>query len=530
MQIKPKSPDLFFVLLLLFVCFAMYIPLGASFSPVNDAWVSLSVDYSSHGASLFSLEWLIEKQRYFRMIPFVVNSYFDVEGFYVLKLILFFITLFTMVGVYKVFSLFCKWYIAFALSAIFIVFPFDHTLFWLGAFGVNISLCFFVWSTYFLLLYFVASSRALYLFLGCFFFFVSNLTYPGPVLILPALFLLFAFFFFRSFVRNFRVFSLIALSYLFSLLPFFLGLIYSTGRNSNVASYDLSLALEGFSSAIKKTYFDSFLVVSDMNSIFPILFSLMLFASFFVFRSISFQGENSLSRNYGFALALVVAVFVAGYLPYSLSDIRFNSGRVLLFSRFSFVILLAVFFTYIDSKIKFGELCVSLIFALIFSAFFSSKIDLANRYSDTSAEVRFFVSEVSKLVPGYSGDGKFFIYVDKGKVKPPSMLINRPAPVLRYLYSDPNLLAISGNRYNLRRGVVKYNSEQNVLQRNKLALSPKHVVALKYIPGVKVELLDSISIISEDGKSENSVYFPNNSNLIVDQPPTIRQSWFIENL
>lgn len=138
--------------------------LGINYTPVHDGWVSVSTYDGADSAKkmyniFINVFLLVDNNRWFRNIPYALVS--QMPG----RTILYAIYVMTGLGLYLVISKYLngKMLLSVLASLFIIIYPYDGTLFWLGALGVNLGFLLCIYSLLFFILS-VEKRSAIYLF------------------------------------------------------------------------------------------------------------------------------------------------------------------------------------------------------------------------------------------------------------------------------------------------------------------------------------------------------------------------------
>lgn len=178
------------IIVLVFIIFMwgiLVIPLQPLYyTPADaDSWTYVHIRTGqSDGSYQFFYKTLFgNHSRVFKNLPYLIGDYFDFDGFMTIKLILFALGLMTSYGIFKLFSLWFNPAISLTSSIIFTLFHSNGAPFWLGAFGVNMSVCFIVWAGFFILGNLERKLSNFYFFIGLIFLFIANRSYTGHILL-----------------------------------------------------------------------------------------------------------------------------------------------------------------------------------------------------------------------------------------------------------------------------------------------------------------------------------------------------------
>ena len=503
-------------LLILFSIALLFEPLNIRYyTPTSDGWV-FSVQYEniiSHSSFIDILNRLfsIQDSRSFRLLPFLIQKYSGIEGFLLLNTILFILYVATICGIYKIFSIYTSNYLSIFLALVFGLFPFDGTLFFSGAFGVNISLFAVVWSFYLIISYSNYSGSIFKFISGLILIFVANKSYPGHIplyfLCISLHFIVKIYIYKETWHRQLKLYATLFIIYFISLLPFIYEIMQGSGRSSVVADVDIFSALFGLVYALKTSLVDATVSALDWdaeNSLACALFFTLSTTSFLLLKC-ELQIPNVRRIVYVFLLSGLI--FAAGYFPYSVTELRYNNARELLFARFGVCVFIAAIILLAYSRYRhyLNSFSCALLFSVVLTLFLNQKITVAEFYAENSREQRFFLSEVAKLVPDGSDTNQFLIFVDaeKAVVRTPSMIINRPEWMLRYLFEENDIQAVAVNYIQFRKGLVEYYIDSNQLARGRNRVSLAEAVPLNYTPGVGVTIANDLSLVDASLQTRN---------------------------
>ena len=119
---------------------------GLDMYPLDDGWVPFSAD--SLDFDWPSFIWGAGREA--RLLPYLFARAVESDGFVTINLILIALDTAILVGLFAIFHRLLRGRAtpAFIAACVATLFPGDPTMFWLGAFGVNISFALLVWATY----------------------------------------------------------------------------------------------------------------------------------------------------------------------------------------------------------------------------------------------------------------------------------------------------------------------------------------------------------------------------------------------
>jgi|CXWL01.1.fsa_nt_gi hypothetical protein len=461
---KIKAP----IILILFVITLGYLwsILGLNYTPVSDGWVNVSV-YDRPDAInkmkniIYGLFSVTENKRWVRNVPFALASRLPGEGFITISSMLFVINVVSGFGLFLVINRLIpgKDFLA-ALSSLFIVFyPYDGTLFWHGAFGVNLGFALCIYSIFFFICA-IEKKSTIHFMLCLLTLFLSGKTYPGY---LPLQLLIF----FISLLRNRSNYvtwwpKAIAflVVYLIGFFSFAGNIISGTGRETRVLNLDISKVISGFFYATKHIYFlfaNEFFSIDHFNLFGFVSIALAAMSAFYYFEK-SNSRQNELypknSQNTGYAritlylLFLGPLILIAGYAPYTISDIRFGTDRQILFARTGVVVFYVSLFLFLVETLVKDKIIASwvrvILPSFIFSLSVQAKGDIAHGFSDVSETERIFLGDMAESVPCSDQQKTMVIYLIDENEKNNVLfwtrnLVARPKFPIGYLYKNYHL-------------------------------------------------------------------------------------------
>ena len=279
------------IIVLVFIIFMwgiLVIPLQPLYyTPADvDSWTYVHIRTGqSDGSYQFFYKTLFgNHSRVFKNLPYLIGDYFDFDGFMTIKLILFALGLMTSYGIFKLFSLWFNPAISLTSSIIFTLFHSNGAPFWLGAFGVNMSVCFIVWAGFFILGNLERKLSNFYFFIGLIFLFIANRSYTGHIL-LPVSALS------AYFLCNPRLMipkmmwvkiALILLTCVFSLWQVVYELFYTNQRIAQIADFDIYGLIPGFLHALHASTVEALYSVFFSPLNWPFLSAIFSVTLFFV--------------------------------------------------------------------------------------------------------------------------------------------------------------------------------------------------------------------------------------------------------
>jgi hypothetical protein len=261
--------------------------LGNNYTPVNDGWVSVSKFYQISAPDSCVFPQKIGA-RYVRTIPFILASKLDDVGFTTLNTFLILVNVLTGLGIFLVLNKIFpdKTLLSSVSSVLIMYFPYDGTMFWIGAFGVNLGYLLSIYALYFFICSVEDSSRAKF-WVALFLMVASIRTYPGYLPVQALVLSLYLFFDKKiSWRRWWTQAGLFFLIWTIGLVQFAENAISGRGREGNVADFALNGVLNGFSHAIRHLFVDAWITLLDLNFAFWGRGLVIILAAFVAFYSI----------------------------------------------------------------------------------------------------------------------------------------------------------------------------------------------------------------------------------------------------
>ena len=137
----------------------------------------------------------------------------------------------------------------------------------------------------------------------------------------------------------------------------------------------------------------------------------------------------------------------------------------------------------------------------------NQKLIIADQMGKKSVEQRQFLGDIAELLPDVDSGSRFFIDATKLPrtakgtiVRPDSTIVRKATILLRYLYRDKKISAISNTTYRSEKGWVYYNPEnKTIYEKKKNRFPTRDLIILKYIPGAGVELAKSAVVRTKNG-------------------------------
>lgn len=425
---------------------SFWIRTGLNMYPLDDGWVS-----SSFGNPKFDIaHFLLTNSRELRNLPFILANAIDPNNFRAINAILIGINVLTFLGLFRI----CRYLLpgrivaAFMAASLAMMFPNDHTMFWLGAFGVNLSYLLLVWST-------VAAFAAIegkrpWLHLASLvLLFCGIKTYPGYIF-LP-LVLVSGFLFMhggaRAYLRGFARHILPQwLIFVVALVPTVRGMMRGSGREGHVASMDIGQVFAGYREMFAN------LLWRWYGELWPIARWMVPYAIFFVVLFavavlLLHRFDKRIAPRYSNRIALIAicaALVLLCYVPYSVSDIRFDHARALIASRFGLVVMLVAIVDW--WQLRYGRpftaagLCAGGVALL--TLFCLNRLSFFDARHERSIYQRILLADLADAVPCPAPDTPILLVIRQGEFsdgKGGKMLINRPQYLLRTVYANDEI-------------------------------------------------------------------------------------------
>jgi hypothetical protein len=515
-------------LLIVLMVLVLFYPLGLYYIPIHDGWVGVNEEEIA-SFSFFRRGGT----RFFRSIPYWVHKIFFIEGFWIIKSFLIAIYLGVGIGFFNVLKYWFPAWVALLCTIIFVAFPFDSSIYTLGFFGVNISLLTSVWGLFFLhRFYFDRQSLDLVIFLIL--LFTCTFTYPGPILIIPSLLFLYFIINLNDLKKNYRIYIILVFFYLVMGLMLLLLHLNFGSRAVKVMDLDLIAVLNGYGNMLKTFFWEvpQNVLMIDSNhlllaSAFGVISGLVVVH---LYKSsndkINFSsGENNYKRIKIYLLIAAAVLMLSGYFPYSISEVRYDNQRALLFSRYGFALFIAIILVWLEirmreSKLRYMKQVMALLIFLGLTGLFTEKFKVADRMSNYSKEHAYFMSGISSIISETDiNDHPIFIYIDDSDILQSyhPMVLNRPEYILAYLYNIKlrNIKIVSVNNYRIKKGFVTFDQKSDSVVTNRKknnTFLTKKIIGIRYVPGKTVEFLSSIKIKVSTKKNADSV------NLVFNNP------------
>lgn len=425
---------------------------GLDMYPLDDGWVGFS---KRQGFDW--MDFLAGSSRELRILPYAIAKKVEADGFVTINLILIAINALTLLGLFRICRLLFRGRLvaAWFAACLAMLFPNDHTMFWLGAFGVNISYLTLVWSAA-ISMDAIGANKPWHQAAAMALLFCGIRTYPGYVflpLVLVSTFLAMhggwnAYR--RGFVRHVLPQWAVVL---LALAPTLFSASRGVGREGRVASLDPAMILDGYKAMAAN------LGWRWMDDLWPVAhwawpYALFYLALFMVTLLVLHHGTRGVTGSPGaaprpaYAMIMVggVTLIALGYLPYAVSTVRFDAGRALIGSRFGLALLLvaaADWFCNRPGTVVPGRILATL-GALLLTLFCLNRLAIFDRRFEQSIYQRAFLADLVAALP--CPDTHTFIVIDQGEFSgrtTGTMLVNRPQFPIRVVYANRRLKTVT---------------------------------------------------------------------------------------
>lgn len=495
-------------LLFLAMSAAFWLRPGLGMYPVGDGWQIYGAydgDFSLHNL-LFGFH------RDLRMLPYLIARAWEPGGFRLLNLQLILIDAGILLGFFCVSLrlLGGSGIAAFLVACLAMLFPRDHTMFWLGAFGVNLSLLLMLWSCH-------AAFRAIdgrgigWLLLSLALLYPGARTYPGFVF-LPLLLVSYVLLRdtgARGYLRAFPKLILpqwLVLALAFA--PTLAAAAYGGGYEARRADLDLVLVVRGYAAMFKNVGWRWLEAMAPPEHwIWPqfALIALLSGAAIWWLRrrpaAPLAQGPRPDVKSIALFSCLCLGLMLVSFLPYSVTDLRFEFNRELIGSRYAFLLWLAGISTWGTGRLRSeharrmattGLACAG--FALL-GLFCISKFALFERRREQAVLQQVFLSDLARLLPCPNPATPIVLLPRNGAFTKPagnSMLLNRPQFPVQAMYGLRHMKVISVTPQQLRNGAVHFAKTGEPMIRKMILRKPP--LLLGYSQQAGMELLPSIAL------------------------------------
>ncbi|MGA7305210.1 MAG: hypothetical protein WBW88_10065, partial [Rhodothermales bacterium] len=463
---KPKElseylPALYVALLVI----GLWVPYGLAVFPINDGWVALTGDPHFHGLKFFT-----SARREFRAIPLMLAHLSNGHTLELMNLELMTLDIFIFLGLYKLLTeIFPDQKTeAVAAASLGLLFANDPTMLWLGAFGVNVSWGLMLWASVCVIRSHDRGRRD-YLWLGLILLYTGARTYPGYIAF-PVLMVLYFFYTRRlrattKLLSTARYLGAIVLTLVIAIIPTMLAAIHGQARVGHVASFNQASALSSF--ADQAIYLAYGWIEGISDRVGGDLWSwgsystLVAATLFLVWKSDmreSVVAEEPCDTGWSATLGMIllaIGLFVFGFLPYALSDVRTGHGRQLIVARFGLVLL----FIYAPPMVapkrlrRISRMVIATLAAVAIVMFVQNKAWMFHERVRGSQRQELMMAEMLRELPCISSGQSIVIeFTSDELVHTPggSMLLNRPRYLFRYFYGRGDYQVVGVNNVLLR--------------------------------------------------------------------------------
>jgi hypothetical protein len=496
---------------------------GLNLYPINDGW---AVYHHSKYYADFSFERLVlQSNRNLRLLHYVIAHEWGPSGFHLLNLQLILIDAGILLGLFVLTrNLFGGHGVAaFLVACLAMFFPNDPTMFWLGAFGVNLSCLLMLWASNIAiagiprksLLASLASALLIY---------AGARTYPGFVMLPP---LVVGSYLLRE--RGIagalkdapRVVIPQAVALLAAVAPLLGAILDGRGYESNRADLEPLLVARGYWSMLGHVtwrWMDDVWAFSPW--MWPYLGAILLLVCAVAWWLWKRDAEAAKTRaamagagldNLPLFVVACAVLMVACYLPYSLTDIRFANDRGLIGSRYAFLLLLgglAVRWTSGIGPHRGARIAKSsLAFAgiALLALFCINKLDLFEKRRRIALMQEVFLSDFAKLLPCPDA-AQGIVLLPKGNslnpVRGNAMMMVRPVYPLQVVYDVKRMRVLAFREPQLGRAITTNRQSGSLMlrkTRQTIDLS-KPVLLVRYDLEQGARLAPQVDVVVSGGK------------------------------
>ncbi|HEX4300239.1 MAG TPA: hypothetical protein VH327_05150, partial [Gammaproteobacteria bacterium] len=335
--------------LFLLVALAIWLPQGFNIGPVNDGWINLSSGFLRG-----------DPTRVFGNLPIRLGRLISPRNFVGIQLVILTMVLLHATLFYEIVKRLLpgRCLIALAAGLIGLFHNADRSYFWVGAMGLQFSLATALGSALCAILY-LDQGRRRYLFATLALQLVSVCTYPAFVpLILGVPFGAWLLRRFSGARPSVSLLPKIGLVLVAAGCMYAYMLHLGAGHNAKVADVRLAAALSGYTWALKSLFRSVSIALEDLQ---PGYYLMALLAAVLAFPAVAAAAGSDQSRPpgplYGWRYLGVVLIgllllALASYLPYSISNIRYQNSRTLLAcGMFAYTALLIVLLAWVQPRV-----------------------------------------------------------------------------------------------------------------------------------------------------------------------------------
>jgi hypothetical protein len=336
-------------------------------------------------------------------------------------------------------------------------------MFWLGAFGVNLSYLLLVWGTV-VALAAIDRQRPWLHALGLVLLFCGIRTYPGYIFM--PLIVVSGFLYMRhgaaGYLRGFTRHILPQwLTFAVALAPTVQGMVQGRGREGRVAHFDVQDVVAGYREMFANLlwrWMDDLWPQASWLVPYAFFFALLFTVSIVLLRRTQRPGDQPPLRAFSplVLAAICLSIVLLCYLPFAVSDIRFDHGRALIACRFGWVVLVVAL---VDRwQMQFGRpamaraLCA--VGVALLTLFALNRLSLFDARHERSIYQRVLLADLAVALPCPPTNAPivFIVRQDEFSTKRGGkMLVNRPQFLLRALYANDHIKAYSVSNWLLSR-------------------------------------------------------------------------------
>lgn len=501
-----RRPALIALAFAAMVVSAFWLHTGLDMYPLDDGWAIFASPQTGH----FSwIDFLLSNRRQLRKLPYLAAMALERDGFVTINVILAGIDILTWLGLFVVlYHVFRKKRIeAFVASALIMLFPNDPTMFWLGAFGVNMSYLLVIWSIA-LACMAIDRNKPLLQLPALLLFFLGVKTYAGFVVLPP---IILAYLLLRERppcpIRTLlRLLIPLAVIVAIAAAPVFLAEPIQRGRDSRVASLDPALILKGFGRMLENLAYGwsgEFFLPSAWMLPYAVCFGLLVATAMWLLAKrrgrivTSRPGTEAVDvRAAMLFVGMCVAVIVIGYLPFSLSSIRFNPDRALMGARIGYACLLVAAASYAARRLSSRNAMwlVAAAGGALVVLFAVNKLSVFDERYRRSLYQRVFMADLAVAVPCASSRWPLVIHTKPNEFtaqKGGQFLNLRPHFAFRVIYAKNRLQVFTLNPWMLARFAKRV--DQDHIRVGRRVVGPGAVIfeysfkdGLRYLPNLTV--------------------------------------------
>lgn len=514
--------------------------LGKNYTPVNDGWVNVSSFNTPDSRDKIRFpKW--SNARAVRGIPFILAAKFEGNGFTPINLFLVTINIFTGLGIFLVLDRFFPQKVLFtSISSLLIMFyPYDGTMFWLGAFGVNLGYLLCIYSLYYVIRSIDDFSNYKF-WVAILLLLASGRTYPGYLPFQLLVFILYLFLIKGSWKAWWPKAALFIAVWGVGFVNFALNASSGHGREGKVVNFELSEVLKGFGHAFQQLYVG---VHAKLWEIQPaqlepmaIVVVLLVAGALYAFARTTVTESSILTVGKEYQkiiLSLTVIaplILIVGYFPYAVSDVRYGTDRQFLFARPGVVLFfVAILFWFLFSVVKrkrVTEILLVVLSSLLIGLSINAKTKIAHEYAIGSQVERIFLGDIAELMPRIEKNPYLLVYFENNDVivnRKVLMLLNRPQYLFGYLYEQRGLDVVGANRFLLKRYNIKVHDNMVQIKGQNIPMERLLVIGYSLARGARI--LDQLKIPVGKKREEVVQLFKQE---IQPMPLTSRQQWFVD--